>query len=253
MFLHLWKMVLLAFTLCAFWWLRQRLMMIAITLVSGTCAILGRARIYRRADGEPYMIRYAISGWLSGDGPRKHWLPNIYLHEILAADHDEHLHSHPWKWAVSLILRGSYLEERAMLATAPAHAASSRHDWRTPVKMLAYCAGMRNWLRHGKDLHRIAFIAEPGNVWTLFITGRAVSDWGFLVPGVGLVPHAEYEHMRALNTFVKVIAKRGIECGEFVSTATCDTPNIQHMPSHMRDTSPATDVLRSRQPSPYSE
>jgi hypothetical protein len=83
------------------------------------------------------------------------------------------LHNHPWEWCLSVVLTGSYAE----------------------VRLDRGCDGEQdrvvrrfNFIRHG-DYHRIA--ALRGEVFTLFLTGKRVSGWGFLTPG-GHVPHKEY-------------------------------------------------------------
>ncbi|MGN6103684.1 MAG: hypothetical protein ACTHU0_01140, partial [Kofleriaceae bacterium] len=59
-------------------------------------------------DGDPYLTRVLL--------PRIR-IPGVcdfrpMLHRFHRPDVDQHLHNHPWKWAVSLILSGSYVEER---------------------------------------------------------------------------------------------------------------------------------------------
>lgn len=48
-------------------------------------------------NGKPYLERYYIA-------------KNIYIHRFVSADGDRHVHDHPWDWAFSLILLGSYME-----------------------------------------------------------------------------------------------------------------------------------------------
>jgi|GEM_PF-2682765 len=96
--------------------------------------------------------------------------PRAYLHKIAQADFDRHLHNHPWTWAWSLILWGGYLEER-----------------QGGVERTKLC-GSGNLLRAG-DYHRIASVLP--NTWTLFITGKRASSWGFATPQ-GHVDHRAY-------------------------------------------------------------
>lgn len=104
------------------------------------CRRTGRWVEYRHA-GRPYMTRYVLTGYMTGDpeppqtlaeawsisrfrvkwraasklgvlGWLRHRLPNLYLHHMHAPDADPSLHNHPWPWAVSLVLLGGYRELR---------------------------------------------------------------------------------------------------------------------------------------------
>lgn len=97
------------------------------------------------------------------------WLPSIRLHHILVPDQDRHEHDHPWTFR-TFVLKGWYIEQRG-------HRAYVRDR------------GYTGKLKHGQ-YHRIAAVA-PGGVWTLFITFRKRSSWGFLVDGKH-VDHREY-------------------------------------------------------------
>lgn len=105
----------------------------------------------------PYLRRW----WLI---PRNRWF-NIYLHQFLRSDDDRALHDHPW-WNISILLRGSYLE---YMAKGP-HPYIPRHRGAGAVVF-----------RRPLTPHRIElFDGRP--VWTLFITGRRVREWGFHCP-----------------------------------------------------------------------
>lgn len=106
---------------------------------------------------DPYLERW----WVI---PRNKWF-NIYLHHFLHSDEDRALHDHPWL-NLSVILRGKYIEHieggRAVV----------RHRFR-PV------------FRRSVTAHRIELFAGAGGlipVWTLFITGPRIREWGFLCP-----------------------------------------------------------------------
>ena len=122
-------------------------------------------------DGSLYLSRYRILGWMPGSTWR--WPFSVYLHRFHREDLDTAPHNHPWRWAYSLILNGSYLE----------------------VRELDGCTSFE-WFRRGRvnriretDFHYVARI--QGEVWTLFIVGPKTKSWGFKVPGRGFVPWRE--------------------------------------------------------------
>lgn len=128
-------------------------------LVSPLRRLLGRL-----ADGRPYDI--AIGGHADPYLLRWHVIPrnrflNIYLHRFLRSDEDRALHDHPWLLNCSLLLEGRYAEH------APSGVALRR------AGDLA--------LRLGPALHRIALV-DGDPVWTLFVTGPKVREWGFDCP-----------------------------------------------------------------------
>lgn len=126
-------------------------------------------------DGDLYLGRWYCFGRL----PAKYWpdvsavlgwLPiSVYLHRFYRPDRERELHSHPWRWAVSLILTGGYLEERRR---GEHEVVTRRHD-----------PGTLNLIRHG-DFHRVETLRSE-QVWTLFIAGPKVSTWGFWDPETG--------------------------------------------------------------------
>jgi hypothetical protein len=100
----------------------------------------------------PYLRRWHVI-------PRNRFL-NIYLHQFLRSDDDRALHDHPWMNA-SILLRGRYTE----VTPSGSHLRRQGHVY----------------LRRAKSLHRVELIdAEP--VWTLFITGPRLREWGFACP-----------------------------------------------------------------------
>lgn len=121
---------------------------------------------------------------------------NIYLHHILRSDDDRALHDHPW-WNVSILLKGMYIE----------HVAERPDLWaqgyrRTTQKIRK--AGFRGIVfRTAEAIHRIELYynyvfadASPlhtlqglpikvtgiDTVWSLFITGPKIREWGFWCP-----------------------------------------------------------------------
>ena len=106
--------------------------------------IIGRA-------GHAYMNRW----WII---PRNRWF-NIYLHEIVRDDDDRAMHDHPWA-NCSIILRGSYLEM-------------------TPKGEYVRKRGSIVF-RRAIAIHRLVVLEGP--VWSLFITGPVIREWGFWCP-----------------------------------------------------------------------
>lgn len=101
--------------------------------------------------GPGYMHRWYII-------PRNRYF-NIYLHKIIKDDDDRALHDHPW-WSLSVLLKGSLLE---ILQDRERH----------PVRFMPL-------LRSPTLAHRLEVVNGP--VWTLFITGPRVREWGFYCP-----------------------------------------------------------------------
>ena len=99
----------------------------------------------------PYMDRW----WII---PCNHWF-NIYLHHFKRSDDDRALHDHPW-WNVSILLSGRYIEH------TPDH---------SYIREVGEIVG-----RKATATHRIELIDGP--VWTLFITGPKIREWGFHCP-----------------------------------------------------------------------
>lgn len=112
--------------------------------------------IYRR-DTQKYLTRHYIY--------RKpvDWMLSCYLHLFHSGDEDLELHDHPWDFSISLILWGSYKEER--------------FDKNFNIITKIYKPGMINIIR-GTDFHRVDLLTSK--VWTLFISGRKKKNWGFI-------------------------------------------------------------------------
>ena len=81
---------------------------------------------------------------------------NIYLHRFGRSDDDRALHDHPW-FSVSFLLKGEMIEHSFK---------GIRHiPWLIPV------------FRTAKFAHRLELVKGP--VWTIFITGPRIRQWGF--------------------------------------------------------------------------
>lgn len=148
-------------------------------------------------DGKPYLTRVLLSRWL---GLRRFVDVGIYLHHFHRDDGDQPLHNHPWEWAASLVLSGAYVEERLdqVVETVPSYSTKCGQQCDLPEcvvsgtvrQILTDTRLVRFFNRLTKaDYHRVREL--KGDVWTLFITGPRVSDWGFLVDGEH-VPWAKY-------------------------------------------------------------
>ncbi len=126
-----------------------------------------------------YMGRFSlINPYVTGTKKNKYdWVPfSIRVHYIKRKDLDAHLHDHPYDYARTILLKGKgYWEERI-----------GNIFWRRVGDTIRLDNGM---------FHRINHVPEEG-MWTLFITKKTVSDWGFLVDGVK-IPHEEYFRTRS--------------------------------------------------------
>lgn len=111
-------------------------------------------------DGDVYLNRW----WIVRRAKAKRFRFNIYLHHFVRSDEDRALHDHPW-WSISFLLKGRAIEHYRN----DIGACVIRIPWRfLPV------------FRKAKHAHRMEV---RGDVWTLFITGPKVREWGFHCPG----------------------------------------------------------------------
>lgn len=114
--------------------------------------------------------------------PKKERGNVAYLHNFHSRDYDGH-HSHPWKWAFSIVLKGSYTEERLI--------EPSMISWEgipgTGIKGVeVHHVRWFNILR-AHDYHKIIELHGP-DVWTLFVCGPLTGrSWGFWMPARGHV------------------------------------------------------------------
>lgn len=116
---------------------------------------------------DPYLHRWHLV-------PRNDHAGNCYLHHFLRSDDDRALHDHPWD-SVSFVLSGHYDEVL--------------RDGDAPIRR-----GVGDVIcRTAADLHRIVLPEDQRarGVWTLFVTGPKVRDWGFACEK-GWVPWQEF-------------------------------------------------------------
>ena len=158
--------------------------------------------VVRRAKRTPYydlpgyMLRYWLVPYsreiIHGDGKlhgtgRVKWYRRPFsrllqffnisarVHVILRSDTGRDFHDHPWNYC-TIILRGGYWEYTPNGAR-----------WRGPGSVL---------FRKASSWHRLG-VPAGGNAVTIFITGKRIQRWGFLVNGKK-VPYTEYEGLSAV-------------------------------------------------------
>ncbi len=115
----------------------------------------------------PYLKRW----WVIKRNP----IFNVYLHQFLKSDTDEALHDHPW-WNISCLLKGEYLEVIPKTGVQLYHAPEAlKAILRRPFRPV---------LRRARAAHRVLLLGEPTPkpVWSLFITGPVIREWGFHCP-----------------------------------------------------------------------
>lgn len=129
------------------------------------------ARLIRRGDdetGSPYLWR----GYL---GDRSDNLDvGIFLHRFVSSD-DMELHCHPWIWSWAFILAGGYAEYRA-LGEINFEAKTAVLD-KSTEKLEVFKKGQMNLIT-ANTFHRVELLTLE--VWTLFVHGPRVQDWGFV-------------------------------------------------------------------------
>lgn len=161
----------------------------------------------------PYLLRWYVI-------PRNR-IFNIYLHKFVRSDDDRALHDHPWSWNMSLIIKGIYIEHIpknpetfGKISYKPFEMSAGAVNYMTEEEMrrltnppLIYGGrdmetvriSRRAWrpiFRKGTTPHRVelhkrhedfiprlgAYFVKEMPVWTIFITGKNVRDWGFYCP-----------------------------------------------------------------------
>jgi len=153
-------------------WVMTRVMTRVILDRPGGAPYLSRAYLY----GAPRMPDGSHPFDETGEPrPRAIWPDlGILLHHFHQSDSDLELHSHPWRWAVSIILSGAYTEEL-------------RRGDRVIVRLRR--AGSIAMLRNDFDridFHRVDLVAGVP-VWTLFVSGPRIPNWHFWNRETGVV------------------------------------------------------------------
>lgn len=155
---------------------------------------LGQPRIIHGGTGtDMYLSRYYLIGKPTepngipfdqhGDPSESiRWsnLPfGVYLHCFHRSDEDRELHNHPWRFAISLILSGGYMEERKI-----------DRPWPVNTRFKVFRPGMIN-LISSNTFHRVDLLKtrNPEPTWTLFIVGPKFKGWGFWDRNTGEFMH----------------------------------------------------------------
>lgn len=134
----------------------------------------------------PYLFRWFII-------PKNRFF-NIYLHRFMRSDDDRALHDHPW-WSIGMLLSGRYLEHVPDYSLEYTMIESSQSG---PWKMLTnrwihrratvtrLRRPFRPIIRRAGCIHRVELMktitGKERPVWTLFITGPKIREWGFWCP-----------------------------------------------------------------------
>ena len=109
-------------------------------------------------DDKPYLTRYYLIG--NGDGSKM----EVYLHHIQAIDDFRWLHNHPWPWFLSLVVRGTYVQDVSTLGKTPT---KSKHI---------------RWfnLFRGQDRYHAIRSLPKGHAWSLVVVPPKNNvAWGY--------------------------------------------------------------------------
>jgi len=118
-------------------------------------------RLIQGDNGEKYLERY----FLFALGPRQNPRVTAYIHRFVASDPERGFHDHPWKWAMSLILSGEYLELTPRGGDFTKFPVGSH---KTPGCITTFGPNHQ---------HRVELAGVE--CWTLVIHGRWIRPWGF--------------------------------------------------------------------------
>ena len=110
-------------------------------------------------DGQDYLVRYFAAGWSPWNRAPG---AAVYLHHFRASDPVGSVHSHPWKFSISVILVGGYKEYRC-------------DDDGVQTSRVFHVGDVNVLLPDTK--HRIELLGA--DCWTLFLAGPYQQDWSF--------------------------------------------------------------------------
>jgi hypothetical protein len=103
--------------------------------------------------------------------PRNNWF-NVYLHRFRASDEDRALHDHMYANVSWVLGPGGYWE------VTPVRKPWNERMGLLPTKRVYRSAGALV-ARRPSTAHRIVLPKEGAPVWSLFVTGPRVRQWGF--------------------------------------------------------------------------
>lgn len=112
----------------------------------------------------------------------------VYLHQFFLGDSERHLHTHPFKWFVSIVLAGGYTETIGHFVKRAKMVCEDGMWTIRPSTVLIrsdYVRGRGIRFQDGNTPHTISEISGPGKTWTLFVRGKRVRKWGFFVEETG--------------------------------------------------------------------
>lgn len=116
--------------------------------------------ILDREANEPYLER----NWIIK-------IPGVFqlaVHRFWKSDDDGGLHDHPWLFWGSKILKGGYWEH----IPDPLDPLKTVKVWRDSTQPMRW--------NGAKALHRVELDPDTPEVWTLFVMGPKIREWGFV-------------------------------------------------------------------------
>lgn len=122
-----------------------------------------------RENGDIYLTRYALFGFMPNRSLESKFPISLYLHHFHRPDADDAPHNHPWKWSCSFVLSGGYIEFRANEDPETSYC----KGWTRRIKPFRF-----NWISH--SCYHLVKELKGKETWTLFLAGPRISSWGFL-------------------------------------------------------------------------
>lgn len=119
-----------------------------------------RGRIITNDGGDPYLHRFYLLH------VARRFVPGVFVHYFYRSDGDRELHNHPWRWAVSIVLRSGYIEQRM----EGSNGTVTERTIRAPAVNLI----------RGDTFHRVQLLEPDRGCWSIFIAGPRKSAWGFI-------------------------------------------------------------------------
>lgn len=145
----------------------------------------------KHPDGSPYMDRFWVVPYSyvgsHGEGKNDGTGPVVFrsrpftwvaqkiglaarVHNIRSSDDDRAPHDHPWPY-LTIVLLGGYWELIPVYSKETGVYLGMSRNWRGPGSTI---------YRKATSMH-ILELPEGRDAWTLFMTGKYVQKWGFMV------------------------------------------------------------------------